>query len=232
MNNPQPGDARWIVVIPAKGLAVAKSRLADRAGARRPELALAMLLDTVTAAIGARRVHRVLVVTADDVIGAAVSALRAAAVPDVADAGVNAACLLGIAAAVASEPSCGVALLVGDLPALRPDELDAALRLADSAGVLVVADRDGEGTTLLAARTTSSLHPSFGAGSFARHRALGAVSAPIARLTGIRCDVDDDAGLAVALQLDVGAATRDVLRRLDSGSLGNMGAQTDPGSAP
>jgi 2-phospho-L-lactate guanylyltransferase len=238
MNHPLPGDARWIVVIPAKDLALAKSRLADRAGEHRPELALAMLLDTVAATVAAHRVHRVIVVTADDVIGPAVSALGATVipdttvvpdatvVPDTAAAGLNAACRQGIAMAIADEPTCGVALLVGDLPALRPEELDAALHLADSASVLVVADRDGEGTTMLAARTPSSLRPSFGAGSFARHRDLGADAATIGPLTGIRCDVDDVVGLRFAMQVGVGAATRDVLHHL------GIGSDKDPGSAP
>jgi 2-phospho-L-lactate/phosphoenolpyruvate guanylyltransferase len=226
MNNPQPGDARWVVVIPAKDLAAAKSRLADRAGEHRPELALAMLLDTVAAAIAAPRVYRVMVVTAEDVIGPAVSALGAVVVPDTAAAGLNAACRRGIAVAIAEEPSCGVAVLVGDLPALQPGELDAVLHLASPTTVLVVADRDGDGTTLLAARTPSSLRPSFGAGSFARHCELGAVPATIAPLTGIRCDVDDAAGLAFAIQVGVGAATRDVLRHL------GIDSDKEPGSAP
>jgi 2-phospho-L-lactate guanylyltransferase len=237
MNNPQPGDARWIVVIPAKDLAGAKSRLADRTGGHRRELALAMLLDTVVAAVATHRVRLVLVVTADDAIGPAVSAVGATVVPDTSvvsgtAAGLNAACRLGIAAAIADEPSCGVAVLVGDLPALRSGELDDALRLADSAGVLVVADRDGAGTTLLAARTPSSLRPSFGTGSFARHLALGAAAVPIAPLTGIRCDVDDAVGLAFAVQLGVGAATRDVLRHVDIGKDRDIGLDKHPGSAP
>ena len=68
MNTSMPDDVSWVVVIPAKPLATAKSRLADAAGNRRPELALAMLLDTIEAALLAEPVVAVLVVTDDDAI--------------------------------------------------------------------------------------------------------------------------------------------------------------------
>jgi 2-phospho-L-lactate/phosphoenolpyruvate guanylyltransferase len=230
MNELQPDDANWVVVIPAKSLAVAKSRLADLAGDRRAELALAMLLDTVGAAGAARRVRIVLVVTDDAVVSAAVSALGAAVVADAPAAGLNAALRHGISIAVSTHPSCGVALLAGDLPAVQPAELDDVLRQADVAGppsrVLVVADRGGDGTTLLAARTPTSLRPAFGAGSFARHRELGAVPSEFAPLSGIRCDVDDAAGLRIAMELGVGSATRMALHNL------GLGPQKNPGPAP
>jgi 2-phospho-L-lactate guanylyltransferase len=55
----------WTVVIPVKVLARAKSRLGVLAGARRPELALAMAADTVCAVLGCPEVVQVLVVSSD-----------------------------------------------------------------------------------------------------------------------------------------------------------------------
>src|SRR5450432_1132187 len=203
-----PDDLTWVIVIPAKGLATAKSRLADVAGIRRPELALAMLLDTVAAASATHGVGSVLVVSDDERIAAAASALGAIIVPDEPRAGLNAALDHGIASARSARPDCGIALLTGDLPALRSAELGAVLHLAlTSTGVIVVADREGDGTTLLAARTPAQLRPAFGSGSFARHRALGAVAVELGGIDGLRCDVDDDAGLRAALRIGVGRAT-------------------------
>jgi 2-phospho-L-lactate/phosphoenolpyruvate guanylyltransferase len=207
-----PDDLAWVIVVPAKGLATAKSRLADVAGARRPELALAMLLDTVAAASAAPGVGSVLVVSNDEQIAAAASAIGAIIVPDGPRAGMNAALDHGISVAVSTRPDCGVALLTGDLPALRSAELGGVLHLAaTSAAVMVVADREGDGTTLLAAPTPARLRPAFGSGSFARHCALGAVPVELDGIDGLRCDVDDDAGLQAALGIGVGRATAALL---------------------
>ncbi len=207
-------DATWVVIIPAKSLTTAKSRLADVAGTRRPELALAMLLDTLTVAAATHGVRSVLVVTDDDRIRAAATALGAIVVPDEPRAGLNDALEHGISIAASMYPGCGVVLLTGDLPALRAAELDGVLNIAStpamSAVMVVVADRAGDGTTLLAARAAEHLYPSFGAGSFARHRALGAVAVD-GSVEGLRCDVDDDASLRAALGIGVGRATAALL---------------------
>jgi 2-phospho-L-lactate guanylyltransferase len=103
-----------------------------------------------------------------------------------------------------------VAVLLGDLPALRPDDLLAALRAAGGHLRAVVPDVEGTGTVLLTARDGASLEPSFGPGSAARHQAAGATRLDL-ELPHLRTDVDDDRGLAVALALGVGPATAGVL---------------------
>jgi 2-phospho-L-lactate guanylyltransferase len=208
MNTSMPDDGGWVVVIPAKPLATAKSRLADAAGNRRSELALAMLLDTIEATLGATNVVAVLVVTDDDLIASAASDLGAGVIPDVPGDGLNAAFRHGIETAAARYPEAGVALLAGDLPALRSGELDAALLVVTSSpGMTVVADHEGVGTTMLASRSATGLQPAFGVGSFARHRTLGAVALESSELDGLRCDVDDEAALQAAIGLGVGTRT-------------------------
>jgi 2-phospho-L-lactate/phosphoenolpyruvate guanylyltransferase len=209
-----PDDVGWAVVIPAKPLATAKSRLADAAGNRRPELALAMLLDTIEAALGAKHVVAVLVVTDDDLISAAASKLGAGVVPDVPGEGLNAAFRHGVEMATAQYPGAGVALLAGDLPALRASELDAALAVAASSpGMVAVADREGIGTAMLASPSAAQLRPAFGVGSFARHQGLGAAALELDGVEGLRCDVDDAAGLQAAIALGVGTRTAAVVDR-------------------
>ncbi|HEY5200383.1 MAG TPA: 2-phospho-L-lactate guanylyltransferase [Acidothermaceae bacterium] len=208
MNTPMPDDGGWVVLIPAKPLATAKSRLADAAGSRRADLALAMLLDTIEATLGAKQLAAVLVVTEDDLISAAASQLGAIVVPDVPGEGLNAAFRYGIEVAAARYPGAGVAMLAGDLPALQARELDAALAVAGSSpGMIVVADHEGVGTTMLASRAAAQLRPAFGVGSFERHRALGATALENDELKGLRCDVDDAAGLQAAIALGVGTRT-------------------------
>lgn len=213
MNTPMPDDVSWVVVIPAKPLATAKSRLSDAAGNRRPELALAMLLDTIEAARLAANVVAVLVVTDDDTISAAASELGAIAIADAPADGLNAAFRHGIETATAQYPGAGVALLAGDLPAMRSSELEAALTVvASSPGMMVVADREGTGTTMLASPSAAQLRPAFGVGSFARHIALGAIALDD-ELTGLRSDVDDEAGLEAAIALGVGKRTAALVGR-------------------
>jgi 2-phospho-L-lactate guanylyltransferase len=208
MNATVPDGVSWVVVIPAKPLATAKSRLADAAGSRRADLALAMLLDSVEATLLAQHVVAVLVVTDDDLIAAAASELGAVVVPDVPGEGLNAAFRYGIEVAAARHPGAGMALLAGDLPALRPAELSAALvATASSPGVVVVADHEGVGTTMLAARSAAQLRPAFGVASFARHRALGAIALEDGDLDSVRLDVDNAAALHAAISLGVGPRT-------------------------
>jgi len=196
-------------VVPVKRLLVAKSRL-YAAGRPRPEhaaLALALALDTVTAAVAADPVVRVLVVTDDPDAAAAVRAAGALVVEDGPDAGLNPALAYGAQRAAALDPGAGVALLSADLPALRPAELTAALAAAARHARSFVPDAAGAGTTLLAAAPGVPVDPRYGAGSAAAHRGSGAVA-----LTGdwpsLRRDVDTAADLSAAAALGLGPATR------------------------
>src|SRR4051794_40313219 len=164
----------WSVVIPAKRLALAKTRLrpvtAAPGGTAHADLVLALLADTVAAAVDCPRVGRVLVVTDDPAARETVRAIGAATVADEPDRGLNPALAHG--ARSAGGPA--VAALSSDLPALRPDELAAALTAAEAAPRCFVTDADGTGTTLLTA-LGAPLDPRFGTGSAAAHRSGGAL---------------------------------------------------------
>jgi 2-phospho-L-lactate/phosphoenolpyruvate guanylyltransferase len=193
------------VVVPAKRLAVAKTRLRPLT-AGDPEahdaLVLALLADTVAAAVACPVVESVLVVTDDAAAAAEVARLGARTVADEPDSGLNPALEHG--AAAAGTPA--VAALSSDLPALRPDELATALTAAGAAPRCFVADAHGTGTTLLTAVGTA-LRPAFGPGSAAAHRAGGAVELTGA-WPGLVRDVDTEADLRAAVQLGAGARTR------------------------
>jgi 2-phospho-L-lactate guanylyltransferase len=194
----------WQVVVPVKALDRAKSRLSTRTAGRRRSLALAFALDTVAAGLACTEVERVLVV-GDDEVREAVAPLGAGWVADPGD-GLNAAVAAG---AAACDPGRPVAALVGDLPALRPDELGLALRLAEQVQHGVVADSAGIGTTLLTSRDGGPLAPRFGARSRAAHRAAGAIEleGPPGALAGLRRDVDTEVELWDAQRLGAGPAT-------------------------
>jgi 2-phospho-L-lactate guanylyltransferase len=202
----------WSVVIPAKRLALAKTRLrpvtAGPGGTAHAELVLALLADTVAAAVDCPRVGRVLVVTDDPAARETVRALGASTVGDEPDRGLNPALEHG--ARSAGGPA--VAALSSDLPALRPEELAAALAAAEAAPRCFVADADGTGTTLLTALGVP-LDPRFGTGSAAAHRSSGAL--PLSgEWPGLAQDVDTEAALRAALHLGVGPSTAAIAGRL------------------
>ncbi|WP_242606029.1 2-phospho-L-lactate guanylyltransferase [Frankia sp. Cppng1_Ct_nod] len=223
--------AGWVVVVPIKLLAAAKSRLAHP---DRTALALAMAQDTVAAASGIDRdvVAAVIVVTNDDEARTRMVHLRGVdqstegtcgdrdthphviVVPDVPDAGLNAALAHGAAVAVHRWPGTGVAALSADLAALRPSELQAALLAAPSRGRALVSDATGTGTVLLAAAPGTPLRPQFGPASRAAHVGSGArdLTAQLGEsVRGLRRDVDTLDDLREAVSLGVGPRTRQVL---------------------
>lgn len=193
------GLTDWTVVIPVKGTPDAKSRLGASA-----EMAMAIALDTVEAAL---MVAPVIVVTSGGA-APAFATLRATVVND-AGGGLNAAIRTGIAAA-GDGP---VAVLLGDLPALRSQELTDALEAAGRLPLAMVADAEGLGTVLIAARAASAHHPSFGEGSRALHAAAGYVELPVAADSFLRRDVDTAEQLRSIPVDRLGARTRLALDR-------------------
>ncbi|WP_441250098.1 2-phospho-L-lactate guanylyltransferase [Kitasatospora sp. McL0602] len=214
----EPGSpaprAGWSLVLPLKPLALAKSRLGPYAGLRRPELALAFALDTVTAVLSCPLVARVLVVTQDGDAAAQLARLGAEVVTDEPGGGLNPALAHGAERARRLAPRSPLAALSADLPALRPAELARALTAASAAGRAFLADSPGLGTTLLACSPGHRLGPSFGAGSRARHAAGGAYEIDRADVPSVRRDVDTGDDLAEALRLGVGPHTAAVAAAL------------------
>lgn len=208
---PENGTARggaWSVVVPVKPAEQGKSRL-DVPGVDRIALARAIALDTIAAAAACALVARVVVVTDDGglVIQAGdVPGLRFVSEGDAV--GLDAAIAAGAEVAGDRMPR---AALLGDLPALRPGDLAAALREAASLDRAVVADAEGTGSTLVTARAGVPWASSFGDGSFARHVALGCVPLATTDASPLRRDVDTAEQLAAAAELGLGPRTAALL---------------------
>lgn len=204
------GGSRWVVVVPVKPSARAKSRL-EVPGVSRAALARAIALDTLTAATACELVAQVVVVTDDATLArdaAMIPALRF--VPEGDAAGLDAAVATGITA-VDPNGRMPRAALLGDLPALRPGDLADALRAAASVDRSVVADAEGTGSTLVTAAAGAAWTTSFGAGSLARHLALGCERLPIRDASTLRRDVDTADQLEAAAALGLGPRTAALL---------------------
>ncbi|SDG36221.1 2-phospho-L-lactate guanylyltransferase [Lentzea fradiae] len=196
------------LVVPVKTLDRAKTRLTSATGGdpvSHAALALALALDTVSAAVATPAVRRVVTITSDPAVAAEMAALGVESVPEPAEPGLNAALRHGAHAL----RSTRVGALQADLPALKPDELQAAIEAAGYRRAFV-ADRQGTGTTLLLAAPGAELDPRFGVGSAGHHRSSGAV--PLSgQWPTLRCDVDTEADLRLAFGLGLGARTANAL---------------------
>jgi 2-phospho-L-lactate guanylyltransferase len=224
---------RWTVLIPAKSLPAAKSRLlgASADAPAHARLVEAIRADTLAAVAAVPEVARVVVVT--DRRADLAPAPGQAAGPGRAEqhvvvqqaAGLNAALREGAAHARHAWPDDAVVALMADLPALRPAELHAALTLADTHRSAFVPDTDGSGTTMLSALPGVELDPQFGVGSAVRHaaRATALDAGP-----GLRRDVDTAEDLQAAAGLGVGPRTAaelnsgDTIRSTSPGMMSGM----------
>ncbi len=174
----------WSVIIPVKHSGMGKSRL-DLP--RRDVLARAFAADTIRAALAATRVARVIVVTDDDLVAQDAHEAGAEVMAGPGEPGID----LAVAHAATSLGSAHRrAALLGDLPALSPNELDLALARAEGAPRSYVTDAQGEGTTLLTAEAGTPWVSAFGEGSAERHATLGATLIDLPASSGLRRDVD------------------------------------------
>jgi 2-phospho-L-lactate/phosphoenolpyruvate guanylyltransferase len=198
--------ASYVVLLPVKPPARGKSRL-EVDPVRRRALAAAFALDTAHACLAANRVSTVLAVTDDARFADDLRAAGCATLPDGVADDLNESLRLAAAEARRRWPDARPVAVCADLPSLQPADLDAALRAADAVATpAFVADGDGVGTTLYTA-ALEDFAPRFGPGSREAHLDAGAREIE-GGLPSLRCDVDDANGLAVAVELGLGAHTR------------------------
>lgn len=206
------------VLVPVKALSLAKTRLAHVFDPpTRSDLVVAMLIDTLAAALGLPG-SVATVVTSDPVAAEVAFAHGARVLPDPVHRGesdpLNAALDVAAVRIRAQSPGTDLVALQADLPALRTSELAAALTEARLFGRAIVADHTGDGTAALFQCTPDrSLEPMFGVDSARRHVRSGA-TALREPLDGLRLDVDTIGDLEAAVRLGTGAATSRVLDRI------------------
>lgn len=219
----------WRLVVPVKDARLAKTRLEPPPPLSRPDLARAMARDTLEAVCRALPPTDVVIVSSDEAAVRTARGLGCVVVPD-PGAGLNAAVAAGLDAARTGHTG-PVGVLLGDLPALRAEDLVVALAACRDHPVAVVPDAEGGGTVLLTAAPGSTLRPRFGPDSAALHADLpGAVRLPL-QLPRLRRDVDDAAALGEVAALGPGRHTAALLAtvRGPSSSTGSPGRPATAG---
>lgn len=209
---------RTAAVLPVKRFSRAKQRLGASVGERRRlELAPAMVADVLAALSECRLLELTIVVTSEESVADAARSIGALVLEDAAERGQSAAATTGMQRALA-DGFQRVLCVPGDCPALDPSELDVLLgsspaptRLNATAPgprvceVVIIPDRHGTGTNGLLLTPPDAIPPSFGPGSFERHRAL-------ARAAGADCRVEHPPSLL--LDIDTGSDLSALQERL------------------
>lgn len=218
MIRPDAPPATWCLVVPVKTLDRAKTRLAGPGidADLRARLALAFAADAVAAALSAKYVAGVVAVTDDALAAEVLADLGATVVPDLPDAGLNAAFSHGADIARRIHGDVGIVAATADLPALRIHELDAVLAAVSEAGAVrasrsFVPDAHDIGTTMLLAPPGVALDPRFGGPSRRAHLDSGAEPVGLPDIASLRRDVDTPEDLAAAALLGVGPRTAALL---------------------
>lgn len=200
---------QFVVLVPVKPPAVGKSRLLGLDADVRRALAEAFAQDTVSACQSAGSVAQVLAVTDDVRFSTVLAALGADTIPDGVTDDLNGTLRQAAAEARRRWPELTPVALCADLPALRAEDLDAALSSVVLPHPSFVPDAAGTGTTLYVAGY-DEFDPRFGPGSRDAHLDAGAdelADVPVS----LRRDVDDVDDLRAAVALGVGPRTAAVI---------------------
>jgi 2-phospho-L-lactate guanylyltransferase len=202
-------------LVPAKALDQAKGRLAELLTEHeRRSLSLVMLADVLRALNSARGVDRAFVVSPDqDILR---DAERFGADPisqPAALSGINEALKHGLRVVALEEPTA-LLVVLADVPAVRPEEIESILAaLPHDLGAVICPSR-AEGTSALALRPPGIIEFRFGPNSFAQHqREASARGVPLQaiRFDSLLHDVDEPDDLRYLLSHAAETATHRLL---------------------
>jgi 2-phospho-L-lactate guanylyltransferase len=197
-----PRTSLWVIV-PMRGLAASKSRLAPVLDAAERVALNRALLERTLAVIGkwCGTTRRCVVVSpCTRVLALARTAGAVAAREGGRPVGLNRAAAVGVAQARARGAERSL-ILVADLPFLSEAALDALARAAAVHPIVVAPDRTGAGTNALAVETGIDFDFSFGPKSFDAHRAAAehaGLSPCVVRHRDLQFDLDTPEDLVTA----------------------------------
>ncbi len=167
---------RWTIV-PVRGLAVGKTRLAAMLSPAQRATLNAQMLERVLAAVRQAEgtLARCVVASAGADALALARALGAQALPETQGTGLNAA-LERAATHARAQDAQTLLVLASDLPDVNGDALRRLLAAVPAGGAAIVEDKSGTGTNGLVLPARHAMPFAFGADSLAKHRAALAES--------------------------------------------------------
>ncbi|HLH77311.1 MAG TPA: 2-phospho-L-lactate guanylyltransferase [Candidatus Binataceae bacterium] len=207
------------LLIAAKELSHAKTRLASLRAATRIELARAMFEDVLAAAVAVTPAVRVAVISSDNDLLESARRVGAEPIDEGYPRGLNAAVSLA-SSQLARSGITTLATLLSDTPLISAHDIHIVLEAARNGGarsVTMVPSRDGRGTNVLVRQPAQVIAPRFGIHSLARHLAeceRQQVEGRILQLAGPALDLDEMADLVEFTRLARAGRTLEELSRL------------------
>lgn len=182
------------LLIAAKELAFAKTRLGSLPQRERESLARAMFRDVLAAALNFDGADCVAVVTSDGVLLDEARRSGALAIDERYPRGLNAAVALGTRELIAAGATT-LCTLLSDTPLVTPSDIGQAFgAISGETGVVLVPSRDARGTNIILRRRADVIPTRFGKRSLALHRSecerLG-VPYKVLHLSGPAMDLDE-----------------------------------------
>lgn len=204
-------------LIPAKSLDEAKGRLAGLLSEdERRQLALAMIEDIVRTLQAVQRVDSISIVSPDaEVLGKAqhLGANPIEEPPSVR--GINQALLHG--AEAISAHADALLVVLADVPAVTPAEIDAVIDALPSSKGLVICPSAARGTSALALRPPGTIPFRFGSNSFSAHKReamASGLSTKVVRFDSLSNDIDEPDNLRELLAHPAETATHRLLAQM------------------
>lgn len=209
--------SHWTIV-PVRGLATGKSRLAGLLGAQERRALNAMLLERALDAIEGFEgdLSRCIVASAGADALALALERGALPLPDAGESGLNAA-LEAARDAARAKGASSLLVLAADLPDANRDALYRLRNRTPRGGAAIIADKLGSGTNGLLLPADCAVKFAFGEGSLARHR--DAIEA-----TGVKVTIWSDP--ALSFDIDSPADYREWQSRLAHLSAGEVGTDS------
>ncbi|MGH7843311.1 MAG: 2-phospho-L-lactate guanylyltransferase [Candidatus Binataceae bacterium] len=190
-----------IVLVAAKQLALAKSRLAPAlpVSIERAALAEAMFRDVLAAALSSRRADRVAVVTSDPRLIGYARVNGAIVVDEEFPRGLNVAVRMATTELIGAGATA-ICTVLSDIPLTTSADIDAALAAHATAqpGVVLIPSRDCSGTNMIVRTPPDVIATQFGRLSLVRHREdcrRRAIPCQVVRMSGPALDLDVPADL-------------------------------------
>ncbi len=207
-----------VALVPFKSFSYAKSRLRARfTDADVEALGRAMLEDVLSTLTAIPAIEDVRVLTDDEEVGRVAEACGASARVQRPDPGLNAAIEQANAEAQ-TEGSDATVVVLGDLPLLRPIDVETVVEGGREASVVIVPSGDG-GTALLLRRPPNCVPARFGPLSFDQHvaasRERGIEPLLVQEIPeAIRIDLDTPEDADRIRDAGLGGRTVELLRKL------------------
>ena len=199
-------------LLPVKALDDAKGRLAPSLGPiERRLLTIAMLEDVVAALQASDGLEPPAVISPDREIWRRADAMGCRVIEEEPGAADLNRSLARAAAMLAGDG--GLLVVAADLPLATAEAIGRVLEAAERAPVVVVPNRDGAGTNVLAWRDRASFRPGFGPGSAERHLAVAGAVRHDEPALALDVDTVDDLR-AAAERIDPASVTGRRLRDL------------------